>query len=131
MARPQYRINHSIENLLNLVSQSSSNIEDLLIVNRTILSTLLSLIPQDKVESFVENTSQTLPGLGDPKLPIWIKTKRKDLGLTQKGLAVRLQQLALKIHPSDIGNLETNKRKELYTQQRVAKLVSVINSLLP
>lgn len=130
MARPQYRLKKSTETLIEMISLRDSNLGNYLIVNKTILTSVLNLVPTDSLDRLLSNNSNELPKLGDPTLPIWIKSKRKSLGLTQKSLAARLRQLELKIHPSDIGNLETNKRKELYTIERVETVLRAINSLI-
>lgn len=130
MAGREYSTKVSVGNLLEMVTVTSGIIDELVIVNKTILSKLLYLIPADSLKTFVEESGEDLPRLGDPRLPIWLKAKRSNLKLTQKGLAERLRQLDLKVHPSDIGNLETGKRKDLYTPERVDKILREIDQLL-
>lgn len=130
MATPKTSKSTMIEALIELIAASGAGSDELMIVNKTIATRLFTLIPEKTLQEFLRGANQNLPALGQPGLKYWLKTKRAALQCSQKALALKLQMRGLKIHASDIGNLETNKRIELYTPERVSRIVSAIEALV-
>lgn len=103
-----------------LADQAASG--EVMIVKTTIIQKLLRSIPRSYLEAFLESLFSTAPKFGDPLFGEWLKTSRQKMGLSQRGLADVLRTDELRVHGSDVGNLEKGLRLDHYTPERAEKI---------
>ena len=91
-----------------------------LIVKNTILLDLITLVPRNKLEQYQSCLLEEVPDVESSVFGQWVKKMRAESKLTQDKFVEKLKSYSpkLKLHPSDIGNLETGKRLKNYRRER-------------
>lgn len=92
-----------------------------LIVTNTIISDLINLLSEDTLETYWSSRFQHIH-VKSPLFGQWVRTVRKEAGLSQKEFAVKLTTPHLKLHQSDIGNLEKGRKLGNYRERRLENL---------
>lgn len=124
--------NPSIQEVIDLLTITNTSDSELLIVKLRDIQSLISTLSPEQIRTFLgvnANDSTSEPQNID-SICDWMKAARIQLGLTQRGLALRLREMGLKIHGSDIGNIETKRKLHLYRRVRLDAFRSGLKQLL-
>lgn len=109
-----------IYDIMSLIKASGGSRSRLEIVDITIIERLLFLLPDEALKRFIEIELSQAPDHMSPVLGEWVKNCRSKVSLTQREFASVIKlKTGIKIHGSDIGNLESGNRKEHYTPERL------------
>ena len=120
MDKTKARDLRAVNDIVNLIKAGSESRSRLEIVDITIIERLLFLLPDEVLKKFVEIELSKVPEPMSPLLGEWVKNCRSKTSLTQRQFAEAVKQkTGIKIHSSDVGNLESGQRKAHYTAERL------------
>ncbi|UYL10280.1 hypothetical protein B9G69_006770 [Bdellovibrio sp. SKB1291214] len=103
-----------------------------MIVDTTVVDRLLKFVSVETMQRFIRAEMSQAPNPESPQFKVWIKESRSQTRLSQRDFASKLNEITgLKIHGSDIGNLETGARPEAYAIERLISIRSTIITALP
>ena len=109
----------------SLDASLSGSGEQLLIVKRTILDSLLHACSDEQLMVLVHRMANLAPTETGEDFPGWVKSCRLSLGLTQAQLAD-----ALKLSQSDLSNLESRSSRLKIGSKRRARIKTQLNDLI-
>lgn len=101
--------------------------ESLAIVNKTIIDRLLDVVPLESLTKFLRVELSEAPQPKELGFGVWVSRMRERSDLTQIQFAERLSaHSGLKVHGSDIGNIEKGLRQGGYSEARLSAIRKAI-----
>ena len=126
MARRTTSANKAFELIKNLIEVRSFGRDQLLIVNGTMLKSILSTIQPDTLNKALENAVTSQPTESELPTHAWVKAARDRTGLSQRKFSELVSKKGIKVSGSDIGNLEIGYRLSNYTPKRLDEIKNAI-----
>lgn len=118
MASPRNTKQAMVSTIKQLINIGADEKARLVIVDITIFERLLNFIPLEHLQQFIAVELSDAPQTSEDAFKLWVNQMRGSL--TQKQYAERLvRHCNIKVHASDIGNIETGGRQEDYTPERL------------
>ena len=126
MARRTTSVNKAFELIRNLIEVRSLGRDQQLIVNGTMLKSILSTIQPDTLNKALEKAVTSQPAETELPTHAWVKAARDRTGLSQRKFSELVSRKGIKVSGSDIGNLEIGYRLINYTPKRLDEIKNAI-----
>ncbi len=122
----------AVQAIIDIVSANGLINQTLIIVDITIIKKLLGAMPLADLRKFAANELLNVPNANDKKFGKWMREVRSRTELSQKAFADLLRDKGnVKIHQSDIGNIERGLRLEDYAPDRLNSIRGAILRCVP
>lgn len=108
--------------ILRIINNKNNQNSELLIVDKNIINELIELIPEESLKAYIMRQIEATPSVNSIEFQIWVSEKRRSTGLSQRLFAKKIRDYGIRIHGSDIGNIESGKRLDNYTPERLEKI---------